>query len=385
MGPFNPLFVGKRFSELAWYLYAEFQVIIIGLRFRIPAEIRLHTAQTNQQGPEKVYTYRDHLVLNPGPNYIIPADDIVRECVFIAQSIEDIVDIEHLTPAQFEESWAKWIRWGDADDIRPMMHFQMNEDRCPCRYTTAPVKHQNSREAASMKDMRPTAGSQTAQPLAPSVAVPASNATTSIAAESTSAGTPGLTRRAKQRSSRPAYSDQSDSDSDVELDDEPPRSSRNPAIPPIPTSSPEETYVGHPRPPHHMVLDNDLQSPFCHILKVPTATNTAGLSDATRFEPFDRSTSTAAASSTAGGSKRRVQGWQDGFRTSVRGTSKHLERHVILCSGNYEIWTYLCTMRASYIPVESLQPILILCPTAPSDEEWRPLSVFPQVYFMQVG
>jgi hypothetical protein len=40
-------------------------------------------------------------------------------------------------------------------------------------------------------------------------------------------------------------------------------------------------------------------------------------------------------------------------------------------------------MRASHLPIHKIKPILIVCSQLPTNEEWRPLSAFPKIYYMK--
>lgn len=124
LGPFNPLFAGRNYQELCWYLYAEFQIVLIGLHFRVPSQVDANAANIQCNGVDpngKLFTYRDHVVLNPGADYTIPTTDIVKELVFIAQSLDDIADVERLTEFEFKQSWMKWVQ--DSDEDSPIGNY----------------------------------------------------------------------------------------------------------------------------------------------------------------------------------------------------------------------------------------------------------------------
>jgi hypothetical protein len=80
----NPIFVGLSFTMLSYYLYKEFQVILIGIIHGIKHSIHGIT----QQGSSNV-----HVVLNPGKEYII---DPLDRCLFINSSEIDIQAIKAL-------------------------------------------------------------------------------------------------------------------------------------------------------------------------------------------------------------------------------------------------------------------------------------------------
>jgi Calcium-activated BK potassium channel alpha subunit len=74
--PVNPLFVGHSFTCLSYYIYREFQVILIGINGLVP-------------GSEK----SRHVVLNPGSKYLLAHSD---HCFFIAPSKADVDAIAEL-------------------------------------------------------------------------------------------------------------------------------------------------------------------------------------------------------------------------------------------------------------------------------------------------
>jgi hypothetical protein len=80
----NPIFVGFKFPLLSYYLYREFQVILIGI---------------NHQISEKDLSY--HTVLNPGSAYLIRNTD---HLFFIAASSSDLDEIINLTQYEYENS-----------------------------------------------------------------------------------------------------------------------------------------------------------------------------------------------------------------------------------------------------------------------------------------
>ncbi|KAK9720618.1 hypothetical protein K7432_004028 [Basidiobolus ranarum] len=82
-GHVNPVFVGKPFAYVSWYIYQEFQAILFAVN---------------------VYVKRSdthHLVLNPGSHYELDSKDI---CYYISQSPQEVQDISNMTPSEFENS-----------------------------------------------------------------------------------------------------------------------------------------------------------------------------------------------------------------------------------------------------------------------------------------
>ncbi|KAL1920915.1 uncharacterized protein VTP21DRAFT_11550 [Calcarisporiella thermophila] len=83
VGPVNPVFVGLTFSQISWYIYNEFQVILIAANIFM----------------ERYDGY--HLVLNPGDKYKLQSGD---ELIYIAHCPREIDYIAELDTLQFEQS-----------------------------------------------------------------------------------------------------------------------------------------------------------------------------------------------------------------------------------------------------------------------------------------
>ncbi|KAJ3330214.1 hypothetical protein HDU76_006197 [Blyttiomyces sp. JEL0837] len=62
-------------------------------------------------------------------------------------------------------------------------------------------------------------------------------------------------------------------------------------------------------------------------------------------------------------------------------SAKEMSGHVLVCTGNFEVFKFVCAMRASHL-TEELRPIVFLCTRLPNDEEFETLAYFPQVYFV---
>ncbi|TPX56518.1 hypothetical protein PhCBS80983_g04476 [Powellomyces hirtus] len=82
--PVNPIFVGKSFQEVSYYLFKEYQVICFAVR------VVLKTRGDS------------HLMLNPGRSYTIGAFD---QLFYIAQRQEDVTAIGELTVDEYEMSF----------------------------------------------------------------------------------------------------------------------------------------------------------------------------------------------------------------------------------------------------------------------------------------
>ncbi|KAF8939014.1 hypothetical protein BGZ58_010935 [Dissophora ornata] len=76
----NPIFDGKPFGFVSWFLYRRFQVILFGVRIRL------------QSGEY-------HTALNPGKDYRFQHNE---QCIFIAQNPTDLDDINELSEKYLE-------------------------------------------------------------------------------------------------------------------------------------------------------------------------------------------------------------------------------------------------------------------------------------------
>ncbi|TPX62023.1 hypothetical protein SpCBS45565_g07077 [Spizellomyces sp. 'palustris'] len=79
----NSAFVGKRFTDVSWYIFHQYQVILFAVKVVIKSRGDYH------------------LMLNPGSSYLLGQFD---QCLYIAQRQEDVSAIETLTSSQYERS-----------------------------------------------------------------------------------------------------------------------------------------------------------------------------------------------------------------------------------------------------------------------------------------
>jgi hypothetical protein len=62
--------------------------------------------------------------------------------------------------------------------------------------------------------------------------------------------------------------------------------------------------------------------------------------------------------------------------------ASEMVHHIIVCTGNYDLFKFVCTLRASHLSDREIRPILLLCHRAPNPTEYRYLAVFKSVFFM---
>ncbi|KAI8923979.1 calcium-activated BK potassium channel alpha subunit-domain-containing protein [Entophlyctis helioformis] len=70
--PINPVFAGFQFTDVSFYAFSEFQVILIGV-----------ATQSDNDASGGLF----HIVLNPGPTYTLSPTD---QCIWIALSEDDV-------------------------------------------------------------------------------------------------------------------------------------------------------------------------------------------------------------------------------------------------------------------------------------------------------
>ncbi|KAJ3102136.1 hypothetical protein HDU97_000778 [Phlyctochytrium planicorne] len=67
---------------------------------------------------------------------------------------------------------------------------------------------------------------------------------------------------------------------------------------------------------------------------------------------------------------------------SIVKNSTAFTNHFIICTRHFNVFQFLCTLRAAYLSPEDIRPVLFLAENLPTDDEFRILSVFPKVYYM---
>ncbi|KAK9762490.1 hypothetical protein K7432_011717, partial [Basidiobolus ranarum] len=82
-GLVNPIFVGKPFAFVSWYIYQEFQAVLFA--------VNVYVNRLNAH----------HLVLNPGNSYELGPNDI---CYYISQGPQEVQEISSMTRSEFENS-----------------------------------------------------------------------------------------------------------------------------------------------------------------------------------------------------------------------------------------------------------------------------------------
>lgn len=63
-------------------------------------------------------------------------------------------------------------------------------------------------------------------------------------------------------------------------------------------------------------------------------------------------------------------------------TGKKFINHILVCTGSYNIFNFLCTLRSRNLTQREFRRVLILCIHLPTPEEFKLISIFPEVYII---
>ena len=58
-----------------------------------------------------------------------------------------------------------------------------------------------------------------------------------------------------------------------------------------------------------------------------------------------------------------------------------ISNFILVCTNNYHIFRFVCTLRSVHLTMSELKPIVIMCFRPPTQKEFSYFSAFPQVYF----
>ncbi|KAJ3299618.1 hypothetical protein HK104_008211 [Borealophlyctis nickersoniae] len=105
----------------------------------------------------------------------------------------------------------------------------------------------------------------------------------------------------------------------------------------FPNIEPGELTVAQPEPPYA-----DARVPLCRLLKHPI---------------------------------------QSRFQTQLKSAIR-MQHHILIATGSFDLFRLLCTLRGAQVSEEEFKTVLILCSRPPSEEEYSPLQVFPNLYWM---
>jgi voltage-gated potassium channel Kch len=72
---------------------------------------------------------------------------------------------------------------------------------------------------------------------------------------------------------------------------------------------------------------------------------------------------------------------QDKIESILIKTTEHISNFILLCTTNFQIFRFVCTLRSINLTTSELKPIVIMCPRIPTRAEFSVISDFPMVFF----
>ena len=72
----------------------------------------------------------------------------------------------------------------------------------------------------------------------------------------------------------------------------------------------------------------------------------------------------------------------DNVSQAILEDAKSLKHHILVCTRAYDLFRFICTLRSSHLSQVEVRDIVILCPTYPTEEEFKRLRMFPKLFFI---
>ncbi|KAF9125351.1 potassium channel, sub T, member 2 [Mortierella sp. 14UC] len=416
----NPIFDGKPFGFVSWFLYRRYQVILFGVRIRL------------QSGEY-------HTALNPGKDYRFQHNE---QCIFIAQNPTDLEDINELTE-KYLENFLDHLRETQAEDdedigadyhaknfsnalltLRPRSHLARRRrkkstkravgDEFGLNAAAAPYSlHAGRYELHAALPIIPTTEEDEidCEPEISLMSGPEDEE------ETTAEGSAPLSAKSKQQvisdreSQKSTLKPASMVDKVVESKSSVIRESRRKSMPPDEQTT--ELRIGYPAAPFagsklplcilidprhagerkvaDMVISN-----WNDVLETRRERTLAMEAERQAQRPRSSSVSgqdfwsAAAAAAVASATLESGSGSQSSSATaaskSKSGSSKATPStsqetgHILICSPNFDIFRLICTLRSAHL--KQLQDVVILSPRQPNPQEFKILKCFPRLYFL---
>ncbi|ORZ05551.1 hypothetical protein BCR41DRAFT_186166 [Lobosporangium transversale] len=367
----NPIFDGKPFGFVSWFLYRRFQVILFGVRILL------------QSGEY-------HTALNPGKDYIFQHNE---QCIFIAQNPTDLDEINALTE-QYLERFLQHLYDSQEDFDYHAKNFSkalltLSPTKCPSR------KHKKARSSqrGTNNDINPysrTTGFCSHHSAAPTInheddeidVVPEVSFVSGDEGGADQGSNESASSQPAKRHLLPHYSRSDrnpntksraereyqkelakigfqDSESNNLRIDYPPA--------PFPGAKVPLCILVDTRNGGGRTLKDMKISSWDDLLKRKEKARQIELNQRAGLEP-------GMASSAALGDKKSN-------RLSQSPSNPNTEPgHILICSPNYDIFRLICTLRSSHL--RKLQDVVVLCSRKPNDQEFRALKCFPRLYFL---
>ncbi|KAF9426976.1 potassium channel, sub T, member 2 [Podila epigama] len=396
----NPIFDGKPFGFVSWFLYRRFQVILFGVRIRLKSG-EYHTA------------------LNPGKDYRFKHNE---QCIFIAQNPTDLDEVNELTKTNLDNflQHLKETQEEDVNEIGPDYHaknftkaLQTLGSKTACASTAKKSRStqrgvHDDHGLYSRKSGRyqlhftmPTIANEDDEiEVVPEVSLlsgpedgeqdtPLMNDMLSPKSSSYQESF-----HAAQSKNIPSPRFKLDKSSELEaLFSRPMPKKGTKAI--IPDLDPSFSRIDHPVAPYagakvplcvlvdtskgverklsDLVIDrwsDVLAQREAHAKQMEMEQELDG-------EQTARSYASVASTPTSSGFK---------LGQSAIANSNTIPRyseaggHVLICSPNYDIFRLICTLRSAHL--KQFLDIVVLCPRQPTTQEFKVLRCFPRLYFI---
>ncbi|KAI1318932.1 hypothetical protein EDD11_005366 [Mortierella claussenii] len=400
----NPIFDGKSFGFVSWFLYRRFQVILFGVRIRL------------QSGEY-------HTALNPGKDYRFQHNE---QCIFIAQNPTDLDDINELSE-QYLENFLHHLyetQQEDAETIGLDYHAKnfakallaLSPKKCPPRKHRKARSSQRAMHGNASASYSRTAGPYLLHSVIPTITneddeidvVPEISFMSGeesgaeqgssephspllVAPKLTSPVLPAPTQtsRADKRSS--VRSNKAERAAQMEMmnlrlqDDE--LYNLRIGYPPAPFPGAKvplcilvDARNGGDRRISDMVI-----SSWHDVLAQRKQKMAEAEAESERLSANAESTAasnqeTAATTSPRGqGGSSATEGESSRIDAAATKSSAELG-HILICSPNYDIFRLICTLRSSHL--KQLQDVVVLCSRQPNVQEFKMLKCFPRLYFL---
>ncbi|KAG0314330.1 hypothetical protein BGZ99_008206 [Dissophora globulifera] len=385
----NPIFDGKPFGFVSWFLYRRFQVILFGVRIRL------------QSGEY-------HTALNPGKDYKFQHNE---QCIFIAQNPTDLDDINELTEKYLE-------------NFIQHLHDTYQED---CDTIGFDYHARSFTKALLTLDPRNLGSGKQRKPRATPWAVQSDTGSYSRRAGGYQlhSAMPTITNEDDEIDVEPEVNLMSETEgsgieqgplSPITAVPEPlpePLSEAAPITPAVPVQNtpPAERQPkfrnGSQREMMMKMRFRDSETdnmridypvapfpgakvPLCILVESRTGIDRkvsemviSSWQDVIDERAEKAEQESASASMAVGESSTSPGRAATANQASTGGagpkTSTQLG-HILICSPNYDVFRLICTLRSAH--VKQLQDIVILCSRQPNPQEFKVLKCFPRLYFL---
>ncbi|KAG0215976.1 potassium channel, sub T, member 1 [Mortierella sp. NVP41] len=400
----NPIFDGKPFGFVSWFLYRRFQVILFGVRIRL------------QSGEY-------HTALNPGKDYRFQHNE---QCIFIAQNPTDLEDINELSEKNLENflDHLRETQPEDDEDIGADYHAKNFSNAL---LTLRPRNHcaRRRRKAKSTQrtlndDVGATAFTRhtgryalhSAMPIIttteedeidcePEVCLMSGPEDEEGGACSAPASPKSKQVVSDQESQKSTLKPSSMIDKVVESKSTLIRESRRKSMPPDEHTT--ELRIGYPEAPFA-----GAKLPLCILVDARHAgerkvadmiisnwndvleirREKAMEVEAERRAQRPRSSSvsgqdirlTVPDSSEAGESQSSAAAGTSRNKSSSSSKAAPEPGHILICSPSYDIFRLICTLRSAHL--KQILDVVILCPRQPTTQEFKILKCFPRLFFL---